>query len=37
MQITNYEIKVKQFQQENDDLRRRIQDLADVNKKISEY
>lgn len=35
--VTTYETKIKQYTQENDDLRRRLQELADSNRKLSEY
>lgn len=35
--ILGYESRIKQVSGENEELRRRLQDLGDINKKISEY
>jgi len=32
-----YESRVRQTQQENDELRRRLQELGDANRKLAEY
>lgn len=37
IQISNYEGRLKQALAENEQYRRRIQELADVNRKLSEY
>ena len=35
--FTTYETRIKQVSTENDDLRRRLQELGDVNRRLSEY
>ena len=35
--ISTYDIKIKQISQENDELKRRINDLSDVNRKVGDY
>lgn len=37
MKITTYESTLKKTSQENDELRRRLQELGDVNRKLSDY
>ena len=35
--IEEWQTKVTRYQQDNDDLRRRLQELSDVNRKVAEY
>lgn len=37
LKITTYESRVKQISQENDELRRNVQDLSNVSRKVSDY
>lgn len=37
VQITTYETRLKQSYQQIEEMRRRLQDLADVNRKLNEY
>lgn len=37
VQITTFESRLKQSYQENEEMRRRLQDLSDVNRKLNEY